>query len=402
VLRRPSWRHLRGTKELAVESTFRGDDSDKTLKLQRPLDTVKKKKKPIFALDPTGVMAGDIVLLLSSPWGHAALCTQPNGLFEATPAGLHRRLVFATFEKRRDRIHVLRPKVPLENNSEGKHLADYAEALYGQAYDFLAAGLAGLPMSPRIKPNGSFFCSQVISRIFIDYGRDPLPGVRPERVRPRDFLGSLALKDVTDLCLREIDPIKDFYDYESVVEAREESKRAVLEMKMLRCVFEKSMTCLGQTRPKGIYSLQQLWEWFGYRAALVGPPRPGSIPASQLETLILETMESEGYWELYRQLHLSCLAHTKFMEEETKNVLGNVADIKRVDSWLRSHEPSGFSLPKRYQYLEAFREWERCTNVELFRRLVETFETLTRDVERIRSNYEHLLSARSSVAGDSA
>lgn len=351
------------------------------------------KKTVIFALDTDQVQENDIVLLLNTPWGHAALCTQAHALFEAMPAGLHRRSVFATYVKRRDHIQVLRPTPALAQNTSGQRIADYAEALYGQAYNVPGALLAVVPRLRTGAP-GSYFCSQVIAQIFVDYGLNLLPAMRPDKVKPRDFLTATAvLENVSERCVRKIDAVVDGLEFDSILETAAESAWAVREMKMNRTVFEACMKRLGRHRPTNVYSLRALWEWFGSQCQSTHPDS-----ATELESALLQTMQSGGYWEFYQQLHERREAKRVQHGLEIQRLLDPMADGERVDQWLSIHRDVGFSLPLRKQYLAAFCSWAQVTKRDLFKRLAETFATQTRDTELEREQYETLRAARASYS----
>jgi hypothetical protein len=359
---------------------------------------VTKPKKVVFCLDPEKVLENDIVLLFERVWGHAALCRKSNELFEAMPEGLHRRLVVATFVERRDRIHVLRPKQALGVNDRGKRVADYAEDLYGNAYALGSALSAALGI-PQFKTEGTYFCSQMIARIFIDYGVDLLPGKRPERVLPIDFVSSLALQPVTDQCLREINPITQRSDYEMLMEVAEAAKCVSREMAMIRRVFKTCMKRLGKYKPKEVYSIQELWRWLGTRALAATAPQPDLLPISELERLILESMQQGGYWDFYKGVHLKSVADLDSLKRETQNVPNNDGNLDGVDSWLQFHKATAFSLGDRRKYVQAFRDWQQCTNLELFRRLAENFEMLAHDIENNRTSHQSLKAVRQLEGG---
>jgi hypothetical protein len=350
--------------------------------------------KVIFTLDPDKIQENDIVVLLDSVTGHAALCTQPHLLFEATLDGLHRRLVFTTHVKKRDQIHVRRPKTAPASNADGLTVSDLAEMFYGNAYGLATVAQFPLPKLLTYTPKGKFFCSQIIAKLFLECGTDLLPGISPEKVSPKSLLQSLELKCVTDECLVEIDPAKQPLDYESVMEAEEKSLWAGREMKMNRRVFDASMKKLGKQKPKDVHNLRELWTWLGYR---VGRIEEATVLG--FEAQIFEAMETKGYWEFYRQMHFRSLADADSLKAETTKLLNRSADIAQVDAWLRCNEPAGVTLLKRRQYLQAFRDWHSATRLELFRLLAEVFETMVDDVETIQANHEQLLAAHTLKSG---
>ena len=354
---------------------------------QSPLARLAKKTV-IYALDQDEVQQDDIVLLLNSPWGHAALCTQPAELFEAMPEGLHRRPVVSTYVKKRNQISVLRPRPSLGANVDGKRLADYAEDLYGAAYNWAGAITA---VSRWLRPNseGSYFCSQVIAQIFADYGSDLKLGRTPDKVKPRDFLKSDALENVTAECLREVNLDVNPLEYEHIMTAAAESQWAASEMRMNRGVFLACMKRLGKERPKDVHSLRHLWQWLGYK---IRPDNQHIVV--RLEAAILDEMEAGGYWGFYQQLHERRETILGELKHEAQQFRSGITDCERLDHWLRSQQHTGFSLPKRCEYLNAFRDWHQKTNLLLFKRLVEVFEIQMHDTELFREQYEILSKCR--------
>jgi hypothetical protein len=149
------------------------------------------------------------------------------------------------------------------------------------------------------------------------------------------------------------------------------------------------MKRLDKHRPTNVYALQALWEWFGAQCQRT---HPDSV--TELESVLLQTMQSGGYWEFYQQLHEHRAAKRVQLGLEIQRLLDPMADSERVDQWLSIHEGVGFSLPLRKQYLAAFCAWAQVTNRDLFKTLAETFAIQTRDTELEREQYETLRTAR--------
>jgi hypothetical protein len=355
-----------------------------------------KNKLPIYALDPQKVRESDIVLLLGTPWGHAALCTQTNELFEAMPEGLHRRLISATYVHKRKQIRVLRPCASLDVNAVGKRLADYAEDLYGEDYNFGGALFALLKHLP-LESEGKYFCSEVIAQIFMNYGHDLRLGSPSNKVKPRDFLKAVpeTLGDVTQECLRRVDPVVQALEHAFILEAAEKSRWAACEMKMNRKVFRTSMKLLEKAKPKDVYSLRQLWQWLGYE---IRPNNADRIV--RLESHLLRAMEISGYWQFYHQLHENRLATIEQIVLYTRNLGNDPLDIEGIDHWLDFHQYFANSLVRRYEYLDAFRSWFNATNLRLFSRLVEIFATQINDMESLQEQYEKLRTIRRRLSSE--
>lgn len=140
--------------------------------------------------------------------------------------------MFTTHVKKRDQIHVRRPKTAPASNPDGLTVSNLAEMFYGNAYGLAAVAQFPLPRLLTYTPKGKFFCSQIIAKLFLECGMDLLPGISPDKVSPKSLLQSLKLKCVTGECLVEIDPAKQPLDYESVMEAEEKSMWAASDLKL--------------------------------------------------------------------------------------------------------------------------------------------------------------------------
>jgi hypothetical protein len=198
-----------------------------------------------------------------------------------------------------------------------------------------------------------------------------------------------VLKDVTTKCLLTIDPTVHPLDYESILEAEKQSDWAVREMRMNRAVFRRCMKRLGKGKPKDVYSLRQLWQWLGYT---LRPDNQDTV--LRLEAAIIQAMEVGRYWEFYQEVHQDRQAALGTLRRLSQDVISGTAVVVEVDHWLHSQQRLGYNLSKRREYLAAFQSWKDATDLELFKRLVETFETQTRDAELLLEQYETLRTLR--------
>lgn len=256
----------------------------------------RKSEEVIFALRPDSILVGDIILtsaaavisyairrFTESDLSHAAICTRPGMLLEATGTGVLRRSAIGTYATRIDWIRVLRPKKPLAPNVHGLGIAECAESIYGHEYSVRGALACHFPVFGGSE-DGGVFCSQLVAQAYLLYGLPLLLGKSPSQINPGMLLKSSELSDVTNSCIRRLGSVSDADVYKLVVETATQ-ELPIVEMRMNRRAFDAIQERLGGRLPEQVQSLPELIIWLSASSS--------SDVVKRSDPVILEILERE-------------------------------------------------------------------------------------------------------------
>lgn len=300
-------------------------------------------------------------------------------LLEAVTTGVMRSSAIATHAPKQEWIKVLRPALPLPSNSQGKRVADYAEAIYGRGYSYRGAFASRFPVIGAAEP-GRVFCSQVVAQAFADYGAPLFPDKKPCEIFPGLLAVSPNLVDVTFDCVRAVNSETDAELYQQIRATAEQSSPSE-EMLMNRRAFDAIKSELGQTLPRDVHSLPDLFTWLSANSALP--------EASRADETIHDLLEREGMFKWSDEFSAQVQALAGILELCASGAEASVNDemteeIRLVLDDLRETIPLGdSSLAGREVTKNENAELAKITGLKTFKRMSDVYRRLYEDSKRV-------------------